>query len=476
MPLLNLPTVHASPQMTASSRKQTPRKARTPSARDLAHSILLAVENRAAYASELLHTRLEASVDSREAALATELVMGTLRWQRLLDFLVERYSHRKVSKLDREVLIALRLGIYQLRYLKRMPARAAVNESVELVRTACKKSAISLTNAVLRRAAGESERPVREFLSAETAEALGIVHSHPTWLVERWLRKFGERGTIALLEHDNQPPENACVVLSPEHQKDALESLRSEGCPVKPGRLLRDSILVPGRNIAKTDAFRKGWIGIQDEASQMVPLLVGVKAGDSVLDLCAAPGGKTMRLRNLAGERGRVISSDLRESRLRAMRDRLNKANLANPSLVALDGTAPLPFTGNFDRILVDAPCSGTGTLARNPEIRWRLKAEDLRELHRCQLALLRSALEHLSPGGALLYSTCSLESEENESVIEEALRLRTDVRQEPVKIPQHALAATASAEQLNGDDGSFRTFPPLYHTDGFFAALLKRM
>lgn len=437
----------------------------------------MAVESRAAYASELLHGRLGASADSREAALATELVMGTLRWQRLLDFFVERYSGRETSKLDTEVLIALRLGIYQLRYLKRIPARAAVNESVELVRRSRKKSASSFVNAVLRRAADESQQPVEEFLSAEVTpqDGLGIIHSHPTWLVERWLRKFGERKTIALLEHNNRPPESSCVFLNFERREETLRSLTEDGLSFEPGRLLRDAIIVRRGNIAKTDAFRKGWVGIQDEASQMIPLLLGVKAGDSVLDLCAAPGGKTMRLAILAGRQGYVIASDLHESRLRAMRERLGKVGISNVSLVALEGTAPLPFAETFDRVLVDAPCSGTGTLARNPEIRWRLKADDLTDLHRCQVALVWSALEHLSQGGALLYSTCSLESEENESVVQEVLRVRSEVCEEPVRIPQDTLAPTSSAEELTSDDGTFRTFPPANHTDGFFAALVKR-
>ncbi|HKF53550.1 MAG TPA: 16S rRNA (cytosine(967)-C(5))-methyltransferase RsmB [Candidatus Acidoferrales bacterium] len=463
--------------MTASARKQAPRDARTPSARALAYSILFAVESRAAYASELLHIRLETIGDPREAALATELVMGALRRQRLLDFFVERYSGRKVSKLDIEVLIALRLGIYQLRYLKRIPARAAVNESVQLVRSSRKKSASSFVNAVLRRAASESDRPVEEFLSTEITpeDALGIIHSHPTWLVERWLRKFGKPGTVALLESNNRPPANACVFLNAEHREKTLQSLTKAGLGFEPGRLVRDAIIVQSGNIAKSEAFRNGWVGIQDEASQMIPLLLGVRAGDFVLDLCAPPGGKTMRLANLAGEHGRVVASDLHESRLQAMSERLNKSNVANVSLVALDGTASLPLTKGFNRILVDAPCSGTGTLSRNPEIRWRLKPEDLADLHRCQVALVLSALEYLSPGGTLLYSTCSLESEENESVIQEALRDRRDICQEPVEVPQEALAATTSASELIGDDGTFGTFPPLSHTDGFFAALLKR-
>ncbi|HEV2422156.1 MAG TPA: 16S rRNA (cytosine(967)-C(5))-methyltransferase RsmB [Candidatus Acidoferrales bacterium] len=463
--------------MTASARKQGSRSRSAISGRSLAQAILLEVENRAAYASDLLHTRLGGIGDAREAALTTELVMGALRWQRLLDFFIERSTGRKTSELDAEVLVALRLGIYQLRYLKRIPARAAVNESVELVRRGRKKSAMSLANAALRRAADESDRPVTDFLSESTApeEALGTIHSHPTWLVKRWLSKFGKQKTIALLECNNQPPENACVVLSPEHRKDALESLHDEGFRVEAGRLLHNAILVSGRNIAKTQAFRDGWVGIQDEASQIIPMLLGVRAGNSVLDLCAAPGGKTMLLANRAGKHGQVVAADLHESRLRAVRKRLDKSSLANVYLVALDGTTRLPFTGAFDRILADAPCSGTGTLARNPEIRWRLKAEDLTDLHQRQVRLVCSAFEHLSPGGTLLYSTCSLESEENESVVQEILEVCTNVRRETVNIPQGALAATASASELTGDDGAFRTFPPVYHTDGFFAALLKR-
>ena len=463
--------------MTASPRKQASPSRSKPSARELAYSILLRVETEAAYASELLHARLDASLDTREAALATELVMGTLRCQRLLDFFIERYTGRKTPALDREVLIALRLGIYQLRYLTRIPARAAVSESVELVKRTRKKSAAPLVNAALRRASAEKEQPAAKFVPAEVGatEALAIRHSHPTWLVERWLRNFGEEQTIALLEANNQTPEHGCVFLSPEHREDALRSLDEAGIHFEPGRLLRDAIVVRRGNIAKSRAFRSGWIGMQDEASQMIPLLVGAGPGDSVLDLCAAPGGKTIVLASLVGERGRVVAADLHQARLRAMHERLEMAGAANVALVALDGTGPLPFAKTFDRILVDAPCSGTGTLARNPEIRWRLRGEDLADLHRRQVALVRSGLEHLSPKGALLYSTCSLEPEENESVAREALAGNPRFRCEAVKIPQGVFAAGMSAGDLIDKHGAFRTFPPVHHTDGFFAALMVR-
>lgn len=463
--------------MTASPRRPASRSTSKPSARRLAYSILLSVETEAAYASELLHSRLDANLDPREAGLATELVMGTLRWQRLLDFFVERYTGRKTSALDREVLIALRLGVYQLRYLTRIPARAAVSESVELVKRARKKSAAPLVNAALRRASAEREQPAAKFVPADkdATEAMAILHSHPTWLVDRWLRNFGEEQTIALLEANNRAPEHACAFLNSARREDTLRSLDEAGINFEAGRLLRDAIVVRRGNVANTEAFRSGWIGIQDEASQMIPLLLGVRPGDAVLDLCAAPGGKTMALARLVGEQGNVVASDFHEARLRAMHERLAIAGAANVALVALDGTGPLPFARTFDRILIDAPCSGTGTLARNPEIRWRLRADDLADLHRRQEALVRSALERLSTKGAFLYSTCSLEPEENEAVIREALAGNSGFRHEPLKIPEDLLATDVNERQLIGGDGAFRTFPPAHHTDGFFAALIVR-
>jgi 16S rRNA (cytosine967-C5)-methyltransferase len=462
--------------MCASARKRGPRSPSKLSARALAYSILLSVETEAAYASDLLRSRLGAGVDAREAALATELVMGTLRWQRLLDFFAERYVGRKSSALDREVLIVLRLGIYQLRFLTRIPTRAAVSESVELVKFARKRSAAALVNASLRRAATEKNRPVANFLPTDVGTAaLAIAHSHPTWLVERWLRRFGEQKTVALLETNDQTPPHACAITNPGWREDAIRSLDEAGISYRPGELLRGAIIVRRGNIASTNAFRNGWIGIQDEASQLVPLLLGVKARDSVLDLCAAPGGKTMVLAYLTGKKGRVVASDVHEKRLRSMRERLNVARIDNVRLVALDGCSSLPLAEKFDRILVDAPCSGTGTLARNPEIRWRLREEDLADLHQRQVALVLSALEHLAPGGSLLYSTCSLESEENESVINEVLDANPGLRHERLRIPQGLLATGVAPESLIGEDGVFRTFPPAHHTDGFFATLIRR-
>ena len=458
-------------------------------ARKIAFDVLRRVAAENAYAADLLYAQLAGITKREDASLATELTLGVLRRQRLLDFLLERYLDRRGGELDIEVLLALRLGMYQLRYLDRVPHHAVVNESVELVKRARKSSAAGMVNAVLRRGAaqarmggGDLDRLVSERLAggASDAERLGIVHSHPTWLVERWLRSFGKERTTALLEANNRPAPLTCAVLEEEASERIAESLRKCGFEVTPGRWLRGALHISGGDAASSEAYRAGEINFQDEASQMVAHLVDARASHSVLDLCAAPGGKTILLARAAGAVGRVVAADLREHRLRGVREQLARTRTKNVRLVALDATRPLPFSEPFDRILIDAPCSGTGTLSRNPEIRWRLKPEDLEIAHRYQTALLRNALAAAaqSRGGVtrVAYSTCSLEPEENERVVAEALAEARDWRvtsgQEALR--PHLRQANA-AKELFGAEGFFRTFPPEHGSDGFFAAVMER-
>lgn len=444
-------------------------------ARKIAFEILLRVEQHAAYASDLLHARLGERVNPRDAALATELVMGALRRQREIDFLIERYTSGNPRVLDAEVLIALRIGIYQLRRLSRIPAHAAVSESVELVKQSPKKSAAPLVNAVLRRAAREKSLPVEEFLPAgfALAERLSILHSHPAWLIERWLARFGEAQTLALLDSDNAPPSLACAILAPESRDKILRTLDSAGVKTVPGHLARNSLIITSGNSQKAKPFQDGSLSFQDEASQLVPLLLDAHPGDTVLDLCAAPGGKTLALARAAGASSLVVASDHHHHRLRAMRSRMKTAGGSQVHLVALDAAIALPFRIQFNRILVDAPCSGTGTLARNPEIRWRLNPSDLSDLHRRQVSLLSSALQSLAPGGHLIYSTCSFEPEENEQVLTEVLAIHPAFRRVPAHLPADVLAPGVLPSELIGADGLFRTFPPDHHADAFFAATL---
>ena len=453
-------------------------------ARKIAFEVLLRVGGQGAYADEALRGALSPSVGREDAGLATELTFGVLRWQRLLDFQIDRCLSKANKSLDAEVRIALRLGAYQLFFLERVPARAAVHESVELVKLARKRSAAPLVNAVLRKAAKESGTRVSPsdataaLLPADLplAERLGIRHSHPTWLVERWLRAFGEARTEMLLAANNRVPLLSGYFAAPQHREEAAASLEKSGCNVQAGRLLRDAVILEGGNPSESDIARRGWLAIQDEAWQAVAQLVAAAPGNSVLDVCAAPGGKTLRLALDAGPNGHVIAADLHAHRVRAMAERFERAGLRNVETVVLDATQPLPFQTKFDRILVDAPCSGTGTLARHPEIRWRLRAEDLADLHTRQVLLLRNALSHLAEGGRLVYSTCSLEREENEDVIGEALgALRGAFQVVSARgAIEGVLRDSVHVESVVGEDGIFRTFPGEQETDGFFGGVLQ--
>jgi len=453
-------------------------------ARKIAFDVLLRVAEQEAYAEEALRAALGGSTTIADAALATELALGVLRWQRRLDFLADRHLKKPPVVFDPEVRIALRLGLYQLRFLDRIPARAAVNESVELVKRARKSSAAGLVNAVLRKVANEAPRSaaapesVAPLLPADLAPAdrLGILYSHPTWMVERWLRIFGEERTRSLLAANNRVPTLAGYLFEPDRRNDAMASFRKAGCTIQPGRLLQDAWTFAGGSPGASEAVRRGWVALQDEASQAVAGLLAVARGMDALDLCAAPGGKTLRLARASGPDARVIAADLHEHRVRAMRERFNLCGARNVETIVVDATQPLPFERAFERILVDVPCSGTGTLARHPEIRWKLRADDLRDLHGRQVALLRNALAHLAPGGRLVYSTCSLEPEENEVVVREALaafgeRFRIA---DPRKVVEAMLRPSVPVESVVGADKFFRTFPPQHGTDGFFAAVIE--
>ena len=454
-------------------------------ARTIAFDVLRRVETQSAFADEALRAELGSNVRTEDAGLATELTLGVLRWQRLLDFLTDRNLTKAGKTLDVEVRIALRLGIYQLWFLERVPAHAAVHESVELVKRARKRSAAPLVNAVLRKAAAEVTRLAQSRAAIATLlpknllleEKLGILDSHPTWLIERWLRILGEEPTGALLEANNRVPVVSCSVLDAHRRDDALTSLQKAGCVIEPGLLLRDAWTLHGGNPAASEAVQRGWVAIQDEASQAVAHLLAVEHGNSVLDLCAAPGGKTILLARAAGSQRRVIAADLHAHRVRAMAERFETAGVRNVEPIMLDGAEPLPFEHGFDRILVDAPCSGTGTFARHPEIRWRLRCEDLTDLHARQVRLLKNALANLAPHGRVIYSTCSHEPEENELVVNEALggtqgafRVVT-----PRSALERILREGVAVENLIGADGFFRTCPSAHGTDGFFAAAIER-
>jgi 16S rRNA (cytosine967-C5)-methyltransferase len=429
----------------------------------------------------LLHAKLANGVSRADAALATELTMGVLRWQRLLDFLLQRHLDRPAERLDTEVLLALRIGLYQMRFLDRVPVHAAVSESVELAKAARKRSAAPLVNAVLRKLVPQARLTGAKLdalfpSGTSQAQRMAVLHSHPTWLVDRWIARFGVEQTTELLDANNIPPHMCCAVMDPDQLPEVSASLRKEGFEVTPGRWLKDALAISGGNPAGAEMLLSGKISVQDEASQMVARLVDARPGDRVLDLCAAPGGKAGILARAVAPAGGVIAADVHEHRLRSAREQLIRTRTSGVSWLALDAMQLLPFSAPFQRILLDAPCSGTGTLARNPEIRWRLQPEDLVRAHGRQATMLRQALAHLGRRGRLVYATCSMEPEENEQVVREGLSQETGVHiVRAEEALRRWLRDDAEAASLFDAVGFFRTFPPRSGTDGFFAAVLER-
>jgi 16S rRNA (cytosine967-C5)-methyltransferase len=436
-------------------------------ARLAAFRILLRVLCEDAYATELLHSRLSNSLSEKDRRLSTELVFGVLRQQALLDHLLAQNSNTPLSKLDPEVVVALRLGAYQVLFLARVPSRAAIHESVELVKQAKLKSAAGYVNAVLRRVNREDIEPALSAFGAESPAGLSLRHSHPQWLVERWERRYGREKLLALLQYDNRPPRLCFRVNSPNLAPDGMiAELEQEEISVRTHPLAQEIFEVVGGNLYETSLFRNHQIAVQDAGSQLIPYLLELQPGDTCLDLCAGPGGKSSQIARLRKSPTAVIAADLHLHRLRVARE-LHSEQWKNLRWVVVDGTHPLPFKQSFDKILLDAPCSGTGTLQRHPEIRWRLKPESLEALVALQLALLENALHSLKPGGTLVYSTCSLEPEENEAVIDSFLARHPDVR---LILPEDAtLRGLFDAQRF------FRLFPPESNSDGFFAAVLRR-
>jgi 16S rRNA (cytosine967-C5)-methyltransferase len=433
-------------------------------AREAAFDILLRVEQKAAYASELLHGgRLDAlTPDDRH--LATEIVMGALRWRARLDFGIGAVSKDPITKLDAEVLTALRIGAYQIGWM-RLPARAAVNESVDLVKRARFRYSAPYVNAVLRKLAAKPElmEPVLS-PGPKTVLDLAALYSHPLWLVERWAAVYGLETAEKICDYDQAAPATALRLVG----ETVAEELVRDGVELAPGALLRSARRVVRGDITHTRAFAEGRVAVQDEASQLVALLVG--GGERLLDCCAAPGGKTAVLAQ-RNPRSQIVAAEIHAHRAALLEKRL----AAEKNVRIVTGDMAEMAESDFDSALADVPCSGTGTLARNPEIKWRLAVNDLADLHVRQARILNAALDRLRPGGRVVYSSCSLEPEEGAGVVEEVLRGRDGVQ----LVPARNVISEVSDLAIPGDElvnGTFlRTIPGIHPSDGFFAAVLEK-
>jgi 16S rRNA (cytosine967-C5)-methyltransferase len=447
-------------------------------ARKAAFRILLAVERGKAHADDLLRGEAVNALTPADKNLATALVLGVLRWQIFLDAQIRPLLKRPNAKLDLEVLIALRLGVFQLRFLDRIPAHAAIDESVELTKQSGHRFAAGMVNAVLR-AAGAAHGGLLDHGIAEAA-------AHPAWLVERWTSAYGAEAVQAICRHGQSQPRVTVRI----GDTAVEEELRKTGIELELGTLLTAARAVASGDVTATAAFREGRVRVQDEGSQLIAELAACSTTalvqnqeinqKKILDACAAPGGKTLILAERSPQAG-IVACESSPKRLAELRKRL--AAYADRVECQLADAAELEADAAFDLALVDAPCSGTGTLGRNPEIRHRLRLEDLLRHADRQRAILGAALRAVRPGGRVVYSTCSLEPEENEQVVAAVLAENAHARQVSLAatletLRRNGLLVPQGADRLSNcltTEGALRLLPGALPTDGFFVTLIEK-
>ena len=436
--------------------------------RDAALTILLAVDKNQAYSNLLLHQTIEKhKIDAKDRALLTELTYGTLQHKYTLDYFLEPYLRGKV---DIWVRWLLRMSLYQMHYLTRIPAHAAVNEAVEIAKRRGHKGIAGVVNGVLRSILREGVRTFDEI--ENEVERLAIMTSHPQWLVERWVENYGFDKTRAMLEENNVPPaQTVRVNRTKATVEEVLTTLEREGIKAKRSEFVPECIYLLSGQAARTGAFRNGLITIQDESSMLPATVLNPEPGMKVLDMCAAPGGKTTHMAEKMNNEGSILATDLHPKKLDLIEENTDRLGLTIVQTAPIDGRKASSFLKeeDYDAILVDAPCSGLGVMRRKPDIKYTKREEDLTNLQTIQLDILNNAVKLLKVGGKLVYSTCTVDREENEGTVKAFLAKHPEMESVRLEnLPQHLDA--------NQEDGMLQVFPQDIGSDGFFvAAFVKK-
>jgi 16S rRNA (cytosine967-C5)-methyltransferase len=443
-------------------------------ARVAAYEILLSVSSGRDLASAVASARTGLR-DDRDRALALEIATGVQRWRAALDHVIAGVSNRRIESLDPQVLEILRLSAYQLLHLTRVPASAVVDDGVNLVRRARTRSAAGFVNAVLRAISRKRDAlplPPRPADPSDRDAALAyfsISLSHPRWLVTRWYERYGFAATETWLQFNNQP---APVTLRTNRIRTTTAALTDRltgiGVRVRPGTYAPDALIVEEGNPLRTGS--DGAFVAQDEASQLVAVLAAACPGSRVLDTCASPGGKTTAMAADMESRGLLVACDVRDRRIALLRTTVATTDAANVRIVQADLAKSLPFREEFDTVLIDVPCSGLGTLRRDPDIRWRRQESDLPALAAAELTMVRNASEVVRRGGRLVYATCSSEPEENEAIADALLASTPGFRPLSARA-----AAVALPEAVVDARGHLRTEPHRHGLEAFFGAVFER-
>lgn len=445
-----------------------------PTARALALDVLTRVDEQHAYSNLLLNQMLQKhQLERQEAGLATEIVYGTIQRRNTIDYFLDRFVAKGVEKLQPWVRNLLRLSFYQLYYLERIPSHAIVNEAVNLAKRRGHKGISGLVNGVLRNVLRSKEQLVIPE-QLDPVQRIALAHSHPAWLVARWIKQYGEAAAEKMCAANNQPPHVSVRVNAMKAQRDVLLEDMQQHVDATASRLAEDGIVVKdGGNMAMSSWFKEGRLSIQDESSMLVAPVVAAKPGMQVLDCCAAPGGKTTHIAERMNDEGDVWANDIHPHKQALIDEQAERLGLSSIKTVVSDAEriAEQFSPSSFDRILVDAPCSGTGVIRRKPDLKWLKSEGDIKPLPEVQLSILSAAAPLLKEDGLLVYSTCTVEQEENEGVIRAFLTSHPQFeldRTIAAHLPEHV------RNQVVADEGMIRILPHYFNTDGFFIARLR--
>lgn len=442
--------------------------------RETALKILCDINDKGAYSNISLNKYLnDRELRDIDRSFITDIVYGTLNRRLTIDYFIERYSSVKIKKLSSFILNILRMGIYQLLFTDKIPVSAACNESVKLAKKYGHMASSRYVNAVLRNIAWSRDNLPYPDKDKDLLAYLSVRHSHPQWMVEEWLGRFGEEFTEGLLTANNGVPLFTVRVNTLKISKESLvELLTGGGFETGDGKFIEDAIIIKNPvAVQKMEAFRKGYFQVQDESSMLVSIVLDPKPGETVLDVCSAPGGKSTHIAQLMKNKGTLISRDVHEHKIKLIDEAKNRLGIDIIKTEVFDATIlDQKLVGKIDRVLVDAPCTGLGIIRRKPDIKWSRNPGDKKEIAALQERILSVASKYVKKGGVLVYSTCTIEPEENEEMVERFIKENGDFYLDDLSglVPQ-----TLKKEGLN--KGYLQLYPNVDGVDGFFIARMIR-
>ncbi len=451
-------------------------KRQSKSAREIALKVLYDIEKRGAFSSIALDRRLNKyELDRRDKDFITEIVHGVLRTQGTLDWVIESVANRNMEKTPAWIRLILRMGVYQIRFMDKVPNAAAVNECVELSKIYGHPGTVRFVNGVLRAIIRKGEEFTFPDISEDPVLHISLRYSHPEWMVARWIELFGVEETIELCKANNKVPVTCIRTNYLKTNTSELKALLvQEGIKVEEGRYAKEALYIKDHgDIGTLESFQRGLFQVQGESSIVVGHVLNPQPGDFVIDVCGGPGGKTTHIAELMDNKGKVISCDLHLHKLKLVDDSCKRLSIDIVETLHCDGRDIWRrFNNEADRVLVDAPCSGLGVLAKRSDSRWRQNPHEAYELHELQVQLLLSASKCVKPGGIMVYSTCTIEPKENQATVEEFLKKEHGFRLVHGSIP---LKRDGKA-LIRGPEGFVEFFPHIHGTDGFFIACMQKL